>query len=54
VDFINSPQHLYTVQKQCGVLLKRSAQPALAAAFKAFLLSPEAQAILAKVGYGAP
>jgi molybdate transport system substrate-binding protein len=48
------PQSLYPVQKQCGVLLKRSAQPALAAAFKAFLLSPEAQASLAKLGYGAP
>jgi molybdate transport system substrate-binding protein len=48
------PQHLYPVQKQCGVLLKRSTQPALAAAFKAYLLSSEAQAILAKLGYGAP
>lgn len=48
------PQNLYPVQKQCGVLLKRSTQPALAAAFKAYLLSPEAQAVLAKLGYGAP
>lgn len=48
------PQHLYPVQKQCGVLLKRSTQPVLAAAFKAYLLGPEAQAILAKLGYGAP
>jgi molybdate transport system substrate-binding protein len=48
------PQNLYPVQKQCGVILKRSTQPALAAAFKAYLLGPEAQAILAKLGYGAP
>jgi len=48
------PQELYPVQKQCGVLLKRSAQPALAAAFQAYLLSPEAQATLARLGYGAP
>jgi molybdate transport system substrate-binding protein len=48
------PQHLYPVQKQCGAILKRSTQPALAAAFKAYLLSPEAQATLAKLGYGAP
>jgi molybdate transport system substrate-binding protein len=48
------PQALYPVQKQCGVLLKRSPQPALAAAFKAYLLSAEAQAVLAKLGYGAP
>jgi molybdate transport system substrate-binding protein len=48
------PQDLYPVQKQCGVILKRSAQPGLAAAFKTFLLGPEAQAILAKLGYGAP
>ncbi len=48
------PQRLYPVQKQCGVLLRRSAQPALAAAFKAYLLGPQAQAILARLGYGAP
>jgi molybdate transport system substrate-binding protein len=48
------PQNLYPVQKQCGIILKRSSQPALAAAFKAYLLSPEAQAVLAKLGYGAP
>ena len=48
------PQVLYPVQKQYGVILKRCAQPALAAAFKAFLLSPGAQASLAKLGYGAP
>ncbi len=48
------PQGLYPVQKQCGVLLKRSSQPALAAAFQAYLLSPEAQALLARLGYGAP
>jgi len=48
------PQSLYPVQKQCGVILKRTAQPALAAAFKGYLLGPEAQAILAKLGYGAP
>jgi molybdate transport system substrate-binding protein len=48
------PQNLYPVQRQCGVLLKRSSQPALAGAFKAYLLGPEGQAILAKLGYGAP
>ncbi len=48
------PQQLYPVQKQFGVILKRSPQPALAAAFKAYLLGPDAQAILAKLGYGAP
>ena len=48
------PQELYPVQKQCGVLLKRSTQPVLAAAFQAYLLSPEAQATLARLGYGAP
>lgn len=48
------PQHLYPVQKQCGVLLKRSAQPALAAAFRDELLGAEAQALFAKLGYGAP
>lgn len=48
------PQSLYPVQKQCGAILKRSAQPALAEAFKAFLLGPEAQATLTKLGYGAP
>jgi molybdate transport system substrate-binding protein len=48
------PQSLYPVQKQCGVILRRTTQPALAAAFKAYLLGPEAQAILAKLGYGAP
>ena len=29
-------------------------QPVLAVAFKAYLLSPEAQATLARLGYGAP
>ncbi len=48
------PQQLYPVQKQCGVILKRTNQPALAAAFKAYLLSPEGQAVLARQGYGAP
>jgi len=48
------PQALYPVQKQCGVLLKRSPQPVLAAAFQAYLLGPEAQATLARLGYGAP
>ena len=48
------PQDLYPVQQQCGVILKRSTQPALAAAFKAYLLSPETQALLARLGYGAP
>ncbi len=48
------PQDLYPVQKQCGVILKRSTHPALAVAFKAYLLSPEAQALLARLGYGAP
>jgi molybdate transport system substrate-binding protein len=48
------PQALYPVQKQCGVLLKRSTQPILAAAFQAYLLGPEAQATLARLGYGAP
>jgi molybdate transport system substrate-binding protein len=48
------PQPFYPVQKQCGVLLKRSAQPTLVAAFKAYLLGSEAQALLARLGYGAP
>jgi len=48
------PQGLYPVQKQCGVILQRSPQPALAAAFKTYLLGPEGQAILAKLGYAAP
>jgi molybdate transport system substrate-binding protein len=48
------PQALYPVQKQCGVILKRSAQPALAASFRDFLLSPATQALLARLGYGAP
>ncbi|MDR3682878.1 MAG: molybdate ABC transporter substrate-binding protein [Geothrix sp.] len=48
------PQAFYPVQKQCGVLLKRSPQPALAAAFQAYLLGPGAQAQLARLGYGAP
>ena len=48
------PQELYPVQKQCGVLLKRSTQPILAPAFRAYLLSPEAQATLARLGYGTP
>jgi len=48
------PQRLYPVQRQCGVVLKRTPQPALAAAFKAYLLSPSAQALLARLGYGAP
>ena len=48
------PQQLCPVQKQCGVILRRTAQPALARAFKAYLLGPEAQAILAKLGYGTP
>jgi molybdate transport system substrate-binding protein len=48
------PQQLYPLQKQCGVVLKRSAQPVLAAAFKAYLLSAEGQAVLARLGYGAP
>ena len=48
------PQGLYPVQKQCGVILQRSPQPALAAAFKVYLLSHEGQAILAKLGYDAP
>lgn len=48
------PQQLYPVQKQSGVLLQRSPQPALAGAFRAYLLSPEAQAQLARLGYGAP
>jgi molybdate transport system substrate-binding protein len=48
------PQSLYPVQKQSGVILKRSAQPSLAEAFKTYLLSPEAQTQLARLGYGAP
>jgi molybdate transport system substrate-binding protein len=48
------PQDLYPAQKQSGVILKGGSQPALAAAFKAYLLSPEAQALLAGQGYGAP
>jgi molybdate transport system substrate-binding protein len=48
------PQSLYPVQQQCGVILKRTTQPALAAAFKAYLLGPKAQAVLAKLGYRAP
>jgi molybdate transport system substrate-binding protein len=48
------PADLYPVQKQRGVILRRSTQATLAAAFQAYLLSPEAQAQLAKLGYGAP
>jgi molybdate transport system substrate-binding protein len=48
------PQRLYPIQKQCGVLLKRSAQPVLAAAFRDFLLDSGTQAVLARLGYGAP
>jgi len=48
------PQSFYPVQKQSGAILKRCAHPALATQFKAFLLGPEAQAILLKLGYGAP
>jgi molybdate transport system substrate-binding protein len=48
------PQDLYPVQRQSGVLLKRSPQPALGAAFQAYLLGPEAQALLTGMGYGAP
>jgi molybdate transport system substrate-binding protein len=48
------PQSLYPVQKQCGVILKRSTQPGLAHDFKTFLLGPEAQATMLKLGYGAP
>jgi molybdate transport system substrate-binding protein len=48
------PQSLYPVQKQAGVILKRTTQPKLASDFQAFLLSPETQGILARLGYGAP
>lgn len=48
------PQNLYPVQKQCGAILKRAQRPELASAFKAYLLSPEVQATLTKLGYGAP
>lgn len=48
------PQTLYPVQKQSGAILKRCSQPALAAALRAYLLGPEAQSTLARLGYGAP
>ena len=48
------PRELHPVLKQGGIVLKRSASPALAEAFRAFLLTGEGRAILLRLGYGSP
>jgi molybdate transport system substrate-binding protein len=48
------PQGMYPVLKQGGVLLKRSNQITLTAAFRDFLLGPEGRACFLKQGFGVP
>ena len=40
--------------RQAGVILKRTAHPSQAAAFRAFFTGPEGQAILTQHGFGKP
>jgi len=46
--------HDYEPIVQAGVVLKGSAQPAVAGAFVAYLLGPEGRTVLEKYGYGLP
>jgi molybdate transport system substrate-binding protein len=48
------PTDAYPPIRQAGVILKQAASPAQARAFRAFLLGPEGQAILARHGFGRP
>jgi molybdate transport system substrate-binding protein len=48
------PAAAYPPLRQAGVILKRTPYPEQAKAFKAFLVGPEGQAILARHGFGKP
>ena len=48
------PSEAYPPLRQAGVLLKRTAHLEQARAFRAFLVGPEGQALLARHGFGRP
>lgn len=48
------PSEAYPPLRQAGVILKRTSSLEQARAFRAFLIGPEGQAILAKHGFGKP
>lgn len=48
------PPEAYPPLRQAGVILRRTALPGEARAFRAFLTGPEGQAILARHGFGKP
>ncbi|HLO68382.1 MAG TPA: molybdate ABC transporter substrate-binding protein [Holophaga sp.] len=48
------PAEAYPPLRQAGVILRRTALPDEARAFRAFLTGPEGQAILARHGFGRP
>ena len=48
------PADAYPPIRQAGVILQRSACPAQAQAFRAYLLGPAGQAVLVRRGYGKP
>ena len=48
------PAQAYPPLRQAGVILKRTAHPSQAAAFRAFFTGPEGQAILTQHGFGKP
>lgn len=52
--FAGLPPEAHPPLKQAGLVLRRAQANAAAAAFKAFLLGPEGQAILAQHGFGKP
>jgi len=48
------PVDAYPPIRQAGVILKRAASPDAARTFRAYLLGPEGQAVLARHGFGKP
>lgn len=48
------PSDAYPPLRQAGVILKRTTTPEPSAAFMAFLVGPEGQALLARHGFGKP
>jgi len=48
------PAGAYPPIRQAGVILKRAASPDAAQAFRAYLIGPEGQAVLARHGFGRP
>ena len=52
--YLRVPADLYPRLIQAGAILKRTSNPAQAAAFRDFLVGPAGQAILARHGFGKP